>query len=158
MNASPARAPGSRRAPDMGAHPVIRLGGQLDHLGLAKGPETRRGEHGAAALRLAQGQFEPLGRTARQRDHLAYGEALKNLEAHLLPVQHRVDRNLGGAGGLAHQLAPQIVGARARRLDRHRVAGGADHVQRRERQDQKELSLAAASPSVSDTAKTSTSM
>ena len=53
-------------------------------------------------------------------------------------MQHRVDPDRGAGGGAPHQRLPEVVRAVARRLHVLRLHRGADHVERRQGQDQRE--------------------
>ena len=123
--------------------PAVGRGGELDHLVVLVGAEPADREHGGAAAGLRDGQLDLLDRLARDLEDLADLQALQRREAERLAVQHRVDPHRRVGGGAAHQRLPEVVRPVARRLDVARLDRGADHVERRERQDQHEAAAPA---------------
>ena len=123
--------------------PAVGRGRELDHLVVLVGAEAPGREHGGAAAGLGDGELDLLDRLAGDLEDLADLQALQRREAERLAVQHRVDPHRRVGGGAPHQGLPQVVRPVAGRLDVAGLDRGADHVERRERQDQHEAAAPA---------------
>ena len=138
------RGTGSRpqRAVDVENDAAVGRAQELDDLEVLIGAEPSLGQQRGAASGLGDGQPDLLDRLARNLQNLPDVQRLEGGEAQALAVQHRVDAHRRARRGPAHQRLPEVVRAVARGglvadLDR-----GADHVERRERQDQLEAPAA----------------